>query len=295
MAADAKAPPTYSYAMPAGRRVAGYRLTTLLGRGRRSVVYVGESATTGERVAVKLATQPQWTPDGAEPDFRGEYRRLQSAAHRNVLRALAEGVEGGMPYLVTELAEGGALHAPAGGAEPHMVISWACDAAAALAHIHPETVHRDVKPGNLLLRADGSVALADFGSSGPASRANRFPAGTVIGTPVYAAPEQSLGREADPRADVYSLGVVLFEWLTGTPPFPGRTATELLGQHMVAPVPALPSPLQAWQPLVHAMLAKEPYDRPAGGAELLERLRREAASLVPPTGASATGGQQNRT
>jgi len=170
------------------------------------------------------------------------------------------------------------------------VLRWLADAAAALAHVHASGwVHRDVKPGNLLLRPDGSVALADFGNAAAIGERPATPAGTIIGTPVYAAPEQSRGEAAAPAADVYSLGVVLFEWLTGAPPFPGRTPTELLGQHLLAPVPALPPALGAWQGLVRSLLAKDPLARPADGGALLARLLQERAALTGPSG------QQKRT
>jgi serine/threonine protein kinase len=136
------------------------------------------------------------------------------------------------------------------------------EAAHALAALHARGwVHRDVKPANLLLRADGSLALGDFGTACPSGTESVKPAGTVTGTPRYAAPEQFQGAAAHASADVYSLGIVLCEMLCGHVPYAGETATELLAQHLLAPVPQLAPAHADLQPLVHAMLAKNPRDR----------------------------------
>ena len=128
-------------------------------------------------------------------------------------------------------------------------------------------VHRDVKPANLLVRTDGSLALADFGSAVRIGEGASDAA--AAGSPRHAAPEQSAGAPAAPTADVYALGTVLHEWLTGEPPFAGETAAELAAQHLVAPVPRLPAPLAHWQPLLDAMLATRPAARLADGAAVL--------------------------
>jgi serine/threonine-protein kinase PpkA len=124
-----------------------------------------------------------------------------------------------------------------------------------------------------LLRGDGSLALADLGCARERGKAGPLPAGTVVGTPRYAAPEQSAGAPADPSADVYSLGVVLYELLCGQPPYPGTTLTELLCQHLLAPVPRLPLQRGAWQTLLDAMLAKDPCERLPDGQAVVEKLQ----------------------
>jgi serine/threonine protein kinase len=147
-------------------------------------------------------------------------------------------------------------------------------AASGLAWLHRQGwVHRDVKPANLLLRANGSLALGDLGCAARTGDMGGAPPGTMIGTPRYAAPEQTEGAPAQPAADVYALGACLFELLCGSPPYPGETSMELLGQHLLAPVPPLPLEHAPWQPLLDAMLAKDPALRLPDGAAVLAQLR----------------------
>ena len=122
-----------------------------------------------------------------------------------------------------------------------------------------------MKPANLLLRAGGDVVLADFGEAVPAGQIPATP-GTVIGSPAYAAPEQLPGAPAAPAADVYSLGVLLHEWLTGRLPFAAVTVQEALAQHLLAPVPRLPAAFARWQALLDALLAKRAEERPCVAA-----------------------------
>lgn len=153
--------------------------------------------------------------------------------------------------------------------------SWLRQAAGALDSIHRlGWVHRDVKPANLLLRANGTLALSDFGCACRRGEGASSQEGAMVGTPRYAAPEQSRGAPADPAEDVYSLGACLYEMLCGHPLYPGETPTELLGQHLLAPVPRLPSQLASWQPLLDAMLAKDTRQRLADGHAVLRQLQR---------------------
>jgi serine/threonine protein kinase len=134
-------------------------------------------------------------------------------------------------------------------------------AAGALAQLHRQgLVHRDVKPANFLLRADGSLVLADFGLVAEAGQQDVVP-GTLVGTPRYVAPEQLQGAPAAPAADVYGLGVLLYEMLCGRPPFAGETLAEVLAQHLVATPAPLPAALADLQPLADRMLAREVHTR----------------------------------
>lgn len=243
---------------------AGYRLESLLGRGRGTAVYLAQEPLRGRHVALKLAA--------GGPGFDREFELATQLAHPGVIQMVHHGDAGGEAFLAMEYAGGGDVGKLPKPVDAGRAVSLLRQAASALARMHAEGwVHRDVKPANLLLRDDGSLALGDFGSARRKGEQDALPAGSVIGTPLYAAPEQSQGAPADPTADVYSLGVVFHELLCGVPPFPGRTLTELLGQHLLAPVPRLPPQLCCWQPLLDAMLAKDARQRlPDGQAVLAE-------------------------
>jgi serine/threonine-protein kinase PpkA len=145
------------------------------------------------------------------------------------------------------------------------------DMAGALGALHDAGIlHRDLKPTNVLFRDDGSLALIDFGLAKQAAlRAEFTGAGTIFGTPYYVSPEQGHGETVDERGDLYSLGVVFYEMLTGQKPYTGETALAVIIAHRQAPVPRLPAALAGWQPLVDRLLAKAPADRFQSVPELL--------------------------
>ena len=225
----------------------------ILGRGRWSTVVADRH--DGVDRALKISPAAPLAQEAA---------LLRTLAHPHVIRLHSEGRDERGAWLALEKCEC-ATH----GAVPETVArAWLRQAAGALAHVHAlGFVHRDVKPANLLVRTDGSLALADFGSAVRLGEGASDAA--AAGSPRHAAPEQSAGAPAAPTADVYALGTVLHEWLTGEPPFAGETAAELAAQHLVAPVPRLPAPLAHWQPLLDAMLAKRPAARLADGTAVL--------------------------
>lgn len=260
--------------------VAGYELQAVLGRGRHSVVYLARHAGGGGRVALKVARAMQ--REGK--DFESEFTVQAALAHRHVVRVFEHGTSEGAAYLAMEYAAGGSLAAHAGHLDTAGAASLLGQAAGGLAWLHGKGwVHRDVKPDNLLLRADGSLALGDFGCACREGAA-AAPPGRVMGTPRYAAPEQTEGAPARAAADVYSLGACFYELLAGEPLFPGETLTELLGQHLLAPVPRLAPEQAAWQPLLDAMLAKDPAHRPRDGRAVLAELVRARHSVLRPRG-----------
>ena len=253
--------------------VAGYRLEAVLGRGRHSTVYLARDLRGDRRVALKLATVRDLAGASAALAIGQEFAALSALAHPHILRVFDHGMEDCTAFMAMEYANGGPLARRTGALGQATVLSLLAQAAGGLAWLHRRGwVHRDLKPANLLLRADGSLALGDLGSAARRGHGGVTP-GTMIGTPLYAAPEQTEGAPAHPTADVYALGACLYELLCGSPPYPGETSIELLGQHLLAPVPRLAPEHARWQPLLDAMLAKDPAGRPADGAAVLGQLR----------------------
>jgi serine/threonine-protein kinase PpkA len=246
------------------RRIASYGIDAVLGRGRRSTVYL---ASKGERTcALKVALHG---------DFVGEFEAARAIADSCVIRVFEHGRADNAAFLAMECAAGGSLADIQRRQTSQASMALMRQAAEAAGRMHRKGwVHRDIKPANLLLRDDGSVTLGDLGCARMCGACDPQEHGTVVGTPRYAAPEQLQGAAADPTADVYSLGVLLHELLTGAPPYPGETLTEVIFQHRCAPLPRLHQSLHAWQPLLQAMLAKDPRERLPDGHAVLEQLRR---------------------
>lgn len=261
----------------AGRIIGGYCLGRKLGGRGAAVVHVAHDRR-GRRVALKVVHRAPSPGDASWRWFASECALVSAVRDQHVVRAYEHRAVGDVAYLAMEYLPGGTLgdHLR-GGIAPEHAVSLLRQAACGLAAAHRRgIVHRDVKPRNLLLR-EGQLVLADFGVAARAGDASaRAGAGRLVGTACYAAPEQAQGAAPQPQADVYSLGVVFHEMLCGQPPFSGRTATELLAQHLVAPVPRLPRPLRAWQDLVDRLLAKQPQHRPADADGVLQEIQRLA-------------------
>jgi serine/threonine-protein kinase PpkA len=256
--------------LDAAPRIPGYRVLREIGTGRRSSAWLARELAGDREVVLKV--QP-----ASASTLHREWSVAAQVAGRHVLQVHGHGRAGGWDYLVMEHASGGDL---AGRMRAGLAAAEALDllaqCARGLAALHRAgLVHRDVKPANFLLRADGSVVLADFGLAVPAGRPDAsFSQGAVVGTPRYVAPEQLEGAPAAPAADVYGLGVLLFEMLCGRPPFGGETLMEILSQHLVAPPPRLAAAHARLQPVADALLAKEPAARPADAIEVLGLLAR---------------------
>ncbi|MDT9693052.1 protein kinase [Streptomyces sp. P9(2023)] len=253
-----------------------YRLHVCVGRGGMGEVWQATDEVLGRAVAVKLMLGHETDPSASDR-FRLEAQTAARLSHPHVVGVFDFGTWDGKLFLVMELVEGASLASEPGG--PPMVLPAervavvAAHAAAGLAAAHREgVVHRDIKPGNLLLDGDGTVKLADFGIArfvdDPSAALTTT--GQIVGTGLYLAPERALGRAASPASDVYSLGCVLYQLLTGRPPFRGDTATALLYQHIDTP-PAPPRQLgvglpAAFEAYLLTMLAKEPEQRPPAQA-----------------------------
>ncbi|MFH8984101.1 serine/threonine-protein kinase [Streptomyces varsoviensis] len=250
-----------------------YRLGDLLGRGGMGEVWRASDEVLGRQVAVKLLLGNDGD-ESAAMRFRMEAQTAARLNHHQVVGVYDFGAWDGRFYLVMELVQGPSLaqelSSAAGGAlAPARVADIAAQAAAGLAAAHRQgVVHRDVKPGNLMTDADGTLKIGDFGIARfvDETSAGLTSAGQIVGTSTYLAPERALGRAAGPGSDVYALGCVLYQLLVGQPPFWADTPTALLYQHVDSePVPprqycgGLPS---AFEEYLLRMLAKRPEDRP---------------------------------
>jgi predicted ATPase len=260
-----------------------YRLDAELGRGAMGIVYRGHDTLLDRDVAVKVLSAEVLN---AETRAR-LLREAQAAAqlrHPNIVPVFDAGEVEGIPYVVMEV-EGPSLHERPPGSLGE-TIAIARQLCAALEHAHSHgIVHRDVKPENILVAPDGLVKLVDFGLVRTA--ASRLTAeGTVLGTVFYLAPEQILGQEVDACADLYALGVLLYELAAGRLPFTGDDALAVIAQHLHAPV-VPPSTYQAEIPawlddLIVRLMSKEPQERPASAADVLRTLEQWLSPAAMP-------------
>ncbi|MET9799661.1 serine/threonine-protein kinase [Streptomyces sp. NPDC006368] len=248
-----------------------YRLESPIGRGAMGEVWRATDEVLGRPVAVKLMLGDD-SDSQAAARFRLEGQTAARLSHPHVVAVFDFGAWEGRFYLVMEFVEGRSLAqelAAEGRLRAGRVAAIAAQTAAGLAVAHRQgIVHRDIKPGNLMSDPHGTVKLGDFGIArfvdDPAAALTT--AGQIVGTSLYLAPERALGRPAGPASDVYSLGCVLYQLLTGRPPFQADTATATLYQHIdTAPVPPrglgadVPPAFEAY---LLGMLAKQPEDRP---------------------------------
>jgi serine/threonine-protein kinase len=266
-----------------------YRIEGILGRGGMASVYLARDAELDRPVAVKVLAEHLADTPGFRERFVREARLAAQLSHPNVVQVFDVGEDEGRPFIVMEYVEGTTLGEEVkqrGPLEPTEVVDLALQVCGGLEHAHAAgLVHRDIKPQNLLLRADGTVKIADFGIARAAETTKLTQIGSVLGTAAYLSPEQALGEEVTAAADIYSLGCVLFELLTGRTPYVFKTLPELVTKHReeaIEPLrevrPDVPERLEA--AVMHA-LARNPAYRPESAAALAQELA--AASPEPPT------------
>jgi len=278
-----------------------YQVRGFLGEGGRKRVYAAYD--TALRRDVALATVKTEGLD--EAGLLRVRREAQAMAllgdHPHIVTVHDIGEEDGRPFIVSQFMSGGSIEDLLGRAEDHRLalseaLRLATEIAAALEHAHSRgVIHRDLKPANIWLAEDGSARLGDFGLAVAADHSRITSEGMMVGTVAYMAPEQALGGDVGVPADLYSLGALVYELLTGRPPFVGGDAVSIISQHLntqpMAPGwhnPGIPRALSA---LVLELLAKNADERPASAAAVRRRLEEIAASPSEPTLEMSNAGQ----
>jgi serine/threonine protein kinase len=251
-----------------------YRIEHELGRGGMATVYLAHDAELDRHVAIKLLAQHLATEEEFLARFLREARLAGRLSHPNVVRVYDAGDADGPPFIVMEYVRGRSL-AGAPALSATRVVRLGEQACAGLQHAHDTgLVHRDIKPANLLVRDDGVLKIADFGIARAAESTRHTEVGTLLGTAAYLAPEQVAGADATPASDVYALGAVLYELLTGRTPYTFDSLVELAWKQtsdLITPVRDLASsvPPELEAAVMHA-LAREPSFRPGSAAELAQ-------------------------
>ncbi len=280
-----------------------YRLEDVIGRGGMSTVYRATDTILQRTVAVKVMSAALAEDDPTHvARFEREARAAASLVHPGIVTVYDTGVDDDRRFIAMEYVDGESLatiiarEAPL---EPGRASEIAAQIADALEAAHRAgLVHRDVKPGNVMIARDGSTKVLDFGIARMADAGSITRTATLLGTAAYMAPEHALGSPVDFRSDVYSLGCVLYAMLTADPPFRGDHAAAVLHQQVNAiprpPSEANPRVGRGLDALVLQMLAKSPGERPQSAAEVRDRLRgapapapNQAAALGPLTAATA--------
>jgi hypothetical protein len=269
-------------------RLKGYRLTRKIGAGGMTEVYLAAREADGLPVVLKVLHASGKATSDLLSRFIQEYAMLSRIEHSNVIRIYDQGFTDDHAYIAMEYFEAGDLRAGINaGMDARHVLQVVSQVAQALEAIHARgIIHRDLKPENIMRRADGTVALADFGIAKSMLQAENMALtqtrhGDVVGTPYYLSPEQAAGNEITPQSDLYSLGVMTFEMLAGERPFRAESLDVLLARHLSAPTPMLPPAHAALQPVVERLMAKRPADRYASARDLLDDLARRGAGPWP--------------
>jgi len=290
-----------------GARVGTYVLTREIGSGAAATVYLAEDTKHHRQVALKLLHGEASSALGSER-FRREIEVVAQLQHPHILPLHDSGELDGRLYYVMPLVSGETLRerlARTGALPLDEVRRITTDVAAALDYAHRRgVIHRDVKPANILIDDEHAI-VADFGIAhlgAPSASGNLTAAGLIIGTPTYMSPEQATGcADIDARTDIYALGCVAFEMLTGTPPFRGQSASSIVANHLQAPVPSARDLRSELSPQVDGVLrkalAKEPADRYASARDLATALGEALDSLggdAVPTGVPATARRRRR-
>lgn len=257
--------------------IKGYRFIKRLAVSEHSAVYLALKESNERRMVLKVLRQVPDLSDGlgAFDRFLQEYEMIAELDHPNIVDIYDLGVSDDHAHIAMEYVPGGDLKQRiAEGILEAEAIEYMKQIAGALAQLHSLGIlHRDLKPGNIMVRNNGSLALIDFGLAKRMRLEQEITSnGEIFGTPYYMSPEQGHADDVDERSDVYSLGIIFYEMLTGKKPFIGADAMSIILKHTKSPVPVLPHRLAGHQALINMLLAKRPADRIQTAGEVLEWL-----------------------
>lgn len=236
-----------------------------------STVYLAVQLSVGREVALKVMSPALNTDPVFSERFQREANIVGQLSHPNIVAIYDIGRHEDLNYIAMDYLPGGSVHDQMiRGISTQEGLRIIQEISNALDHAHKKNyIHRDIKPENILFREDNTSVLSDFGVAKIISNTTRMTnVGTVLGTPHYMSPEQARGTPIDGRSDIYSLGVVFFEILTGSVPYRADEAVAIAIQHLTAPIPTLPSQYSRFQPILNKMLAKDPDDRFQRGREV---------------------------
>lgn len=264
-----------------------YRVTRRLARGGMATVYVAQDERLDRPVALKVMHPHLADSDAFVERFRREARSAARIVHPGVVSVFDQGIVTGQGFLVMELIDGTNLRQllrAQGAFTIPQALRYTTDTLEALRAAHRVgVIHRDIKPENILVPTDGPAKVTDFGLARAASEVSMSSTGNMLGTVAYIAPEIATTAEADARSDIYSVGIMLYEMLTGAVPWAGESPLQIASHHVSDNVPS-PSAAQPWIPreiddLVAALTAREPANRPADASDAIDLVARAAAAI----------------
>jgi eukaryotic-like serine/threonine-protein kinase len=253
----------------------GYKFVRMIGEGAMSKVYLAERVQDKMTVVLKVLDLTRVKQAKLVDRFIQEANLIAELNSPFVVKIFEHGITEEYGYIAMEFFSRGDLKQRAElGLNHEIAIIYATHIAYGVEQIHAiNVVHRDLKPANIMFRGDDSLALADFGISKKIDEVSDITTiGQILGTPHYMSPEQGAGDNVDSRSDMYSIGVILYELLTGDKPYTAATAASLIYQHIHAPIPRLPSKLKQYQDVIDSLLAKKPNDRLQTARELIDVL-----------------------
>ncbi len=271
-----------SWSMPGSLASGRYIIRRPIGQGGQKKVYLARDERLDRDVVIAVLKTDDLTSESVPRLIREAQAMARLGSHPNIVTVYDIGDDEGRPFIVSQYVEGGSVADLLKSADNHRlpfdsVIRIGSQICQALMHCHNQgIIHRDLKPGNVWLSQDGTAKLGDFGLAASADFSRITLEGALVGTVVYMPPELMLGHPAEPRSDLYSLGVLLYETVTGRPPFLGDQFVAIITQHIssrpVAPSWHNPEVPQALETLILRLLAKTPEERPASAAEVAKAL-----------------------